>query len=343
MKGIGEEIKRDLRELEPRHGCLAPARKSSCGKPCIAGHTVQKAALEQIAAGGKVYTTRWNRFVKPGGDGVIQEERDPELVATKTASTVKLLCGEHDRGLFTPIERGAFFGTKDQLRTVLLRSCLNEAQSKMFQRACARDTIRMFRDLGTSLLLKSARWEEKECAGAIRKLRREIRENAPWRNHRGKRRLLALGIHLEEPPHVMGTGIFYAEGVTIERRGRGSTSAGGWRGLIAWASGTYGKNGWMCLATREENDGGPEPGRAFIQAIQDLGTTEVLGELLQVGFEKVENLYMAPAWWDDLPDESRRQAWKLAKTTVRTDEDPPLEKVRDWGTLPPHTVEWYEH
>ena len=326
-----QKAKEAIRDAEPNDGCRAPSGRKFCGKNTVGSHTVQKAALDEIAEEGRVLTTKWRNPVRPGGGWIRPEEREPEWVYTKQASVEQLLCREHDRELFGEVERKEFRGSQEQYRVILLRSTLLELHGKRRQTIISKRQMReRQRGMGSDIDFPIDDYV-KACQRAGRKLKKEVKANQPG-GHPARTKVRGVTLLLEHPPHVMGSGAFYPEvdgaGRTLQNLG---TQKPG-RGLIAWASGTQGKHGWMCVATREERDGEREIGLERVEEIGMMAPGQQLGAMLQMAFTVCENLYMAPKWWRKLPEEARENIWALAKISMFDPamwEEPKL--VQDWG------------
>lgn len=307
-----EDIKQAIRDAEPVHRCWAPTGRRQCGKKCIRSHTVQRSLLEKMARDHKVYSTRWKRMIGKGGRVVDRDSKRPELVATRQAGIMRLLCGEHDREMFAALETERFEASYEQLAQLVLRGALQERHDGEFARNAERANPHVPKVRDTEDMQK--------------RLRAETAAYSPRRI--GKWEMDGLVIELEGTPKVMGGGAFLAE------KGEDAIDC------VGWGTGAEDGRWWMCLATRVSAAGA---GSAMLDEWMEGTRHEGSGFLLSRVFHCFDNVYMSPDWWEALPETTREAARRV--TNIDAWENilnpanalnPP--RVEDWGEVAVQSV-----
>ena len=184
----------------------------------VRSHTVQRSLLEKMARDHKVYSTRWKRMIGKGGRVVDRDSKRPELVATRQAGIMGLLCGDHDREIFAALETKRFEASYEQLAQLVLRGALQERHDGEF----ARNAESANPDVP----------KVKDTESMQKRLRAETAAYSPRR--RGKWEMDGLVIELEGPPKVMGTGAFLVE------KGEHAIDC------VGWGTGAEDGRWWMC-------------------------------------------------------------------------------------------------
>lgn len=108
--------------------CLAPSSWSTeCTKTIARAHTVSRAAsLKTIARDGHVYSFIPTLENLTKHNGILR----PELNGINRASTFSGFCTKHDDGIFAPLEKNQFVGSPEQCLLLAYRSFSRELYTK---------------------------------------------------------------------------------------------------------------------------------------------------------------------------------------------------------------------
>ncbi len=298
-----QEIQEAEREAFGKLKCSAPETwHQFCSDQIVSAHTVQKrGSLRHIARDGRVYGFRTSFL-----DIFHQKGRlVPRLIGLNRASTFTGFCSRHDDEIFKEIETRPFAATPEQCFLLDYRAICWELFAK--EGSAALDGFRRQADRGTPR--PRQRQVQQFCSWFQEGVELGLRDLSSY-----KRRLdgvLLSGdfgsvrgyvIELDHPPPVMCSGAFPPEQDFL---GRSQVLLANLQAIppyLSISSFYGGDSGAVVFAWPDVYDSTNLP---FIQSLTGFSGEELTAALLRLFFEKCENTYMAPDWWEGLPDKVR--------------------------------------
>jgi len=281
-----------------RRKCSAPeVWHESCSQPARA-HSIQKAgSLEKIARDRHVYAFR----PPPLGARLQGERMKPRLIGLNEASTFTGFCSKHDNDIFREIETQPFTATSHQCFLLDYRAICRELYVK--------EGIASVVDIRGQLDRGQPRSVQERVQGIHAAFR--FGEQRGLRNFSSHKTRLdgfllsgdfdairAYVVELEHPPPVMCCSPFVPEQDFLGRRLVELPSFDSIPPYISVSSFHGGNAGIVVFTWPREYD---SVNIRFIQSLAAISDSDLSATLLRLFFEKFENTYMAPNWWEQLP------------------------------------------
>lgn len=288
----------EQRKLFGRRLCLHPSAPAGCRGDIVRAHTVRRRGdLATIARDGHVYQGNADPDVLQKTGGLVKAR----LIGIKEASTFLGFCGFHDGRTFAPLETEPFTATEKQCFLLAYRALARE----LYMKAAQADSIPLYRELdrGRSPIQQVLIQDNVQAMHAALK---ESLSNLTHHKQLYDADLLApmysavrfLVLHFDRSPCVVAGGMtqpdYDFEGSLLQDMG--SLGVDRWDvisfSLIATETGGAGVFAW-----RENSD---LYCRALIDSLLRIPRDRQADALLRYVFEKLENTYIAPDWWEQL-------------------------------------------
>jgi hypothetical protein len=291
---IDKEFKRVLEQRQ----CLAPsAWRQSCSPQMSRAHTVPRSgSLARIARDGHVYSfrVRVQDLVKTGR--VIT----PQLLGINKASTFTGFCSGHDRSIFAPIETLPFEATPEQCFLLHYRAFVREFFVKHAM-ASFQQVVR-FMDRGRPV--EQQGWIQELAAVSELGYSLAAKDSAALKAvcddilvTRSFHRTRAYVIQLREVPPVMCSGAFYPEQDFQGNQMQDLLDVNWVPQVITVTSFRGGQQGVIALSWVDKDDTVCLP---FVTSLHHIGDEALTDALMRLLFYHVENLHIAPQWWEAL-------------------------------------------
>jgi hypothetical protein len=282
--------------------CLHPDAPAECSGAPIEAHSVSKqATLRLLASDGHVYEP------SPSPDPAMQ------LVGINKASTFRGFCGKHDTDLFSQIDNEPFSASPEQCflhgyRALSLKTLRETAATASLpaihqhESGAPHQKQRFVHDRVETAFTGTVR--ALEIARACK-----IRYDAVLREKRWDE-VRFLWATYEAPPPLACSSIL---GPKYDFQGKLLQSLSGpwdpeWLTVHSFLS--DGK-GYFVLSWLQSSAG---IGTRFAESLISLPAREVPDAVLLLVLTYTENVFIAPAWWDQLTDQKRRT---LLSATLR--------------------------
>ena len=329
-----EEQLRDLRDTFGPRCCLHPeSGETTCSPNIIRSHTVQRGGtgLNQIARNGKVYC------LHPEDAKLIKQGKvSPRLIGFKEASTFTGFCGTHDTAVFLPIE------------TEPLRSC-SEHAFLLYYRAICRELymkrglikhLARLRQLDRGAPLEKQIWWQRERAEMERGEQSSLRHLERWKlaaDHclvtHDYSNVRFYAIWLDSTPEFMCSGCVLPDYDFHGRRLQVLTDLGREPEMLTFSvlgaqSGGVAFFSWIGSNPAAEN---------FVTSLEVLPEGEIGHALTRFAFEYVENIFLAPDWWEILSSTDQAAILGRANTGILPGSVRPTDRLRNDGV---RVVSW---
>jgi hypothetical protein len=292
------ELSNQFRKAFSKRLCSAPAAMhGDCSGQIVKAHTVPRSgSLAKIAENGHVYA-----FV-PSLENLIKHngELHPQLVGINRASTFTGFCSVHDDKLFAPIEKASFASSPEQCFLLGYRAYAREIFTKTAAADAAKDHKQLDRgrSVQDQILIQATAGAYEEGLQAALK---DIQHHKP----RFEQPLVAGDysnvrayiLALVDPPPVMCSATFAPEQDFGGNVLQDLVDLSGIPHLISVTSFFGGSHGHVVLSWLPEDDPVCIPFARSLDAVSD---NEMSSALVRLMFEFIENVHIAPAWWDAL-------------------------------------------
>lgn len=304
---VPENIEAQLKAMrtEFKKGyCLHPkASDDTCSKKIIRSHTLQrKGGLSAIAENGHVIS------IKIGFEKLYEHEGRviPDKIGLRSASTFMGFCNRHDTEMFRPVETGKALLTDENCFLLSYRALAYE----YFQKTSVLNTKNIMREMdkGNPFEVQCAIQEQLNVMEQGERL--GMRDLEAWKRQYDDAFLAKkfgaykfYSVAFSDILPVVACGAFQPEfdfqGTALQKLGRGQ---------LEYESITYNLtvlNGHTVavLSWRGEDEG---PAWAFAQSLKTIPSAEKADATVRLAFEHLENTYMNPTWWYELPEKIRQ-------------------------------------
>ena len=278
--------------------CLHPrAGRSTCQGKIIRAHTIQRnGGLSRIAREGHVYNAlKYSRMFQ---ETECTEDKNPELIGVRKASTFGGFCSPHDNELFSPIEKHPFTGESTQVALLAYRAICYE----LFMKKCDRSSSFLQRnfDKGTPLIYQRLHQEavslhQTGVSKAIDELTslKDWYDNILYKEHADNLGYYVVGFN--KNPEVMCSATAQAthdfSGNKVHELGLNNSA--GWLtfSLIATDDGGAAVFSWPADHRKSED---------VMRTFHSLSDDNLPHAVIRFMFEFFENIYFSPEWWDGL-------------------------------------------
>jgi hypothetical protein len=291
------QMMNDLMEDAKKGFCLHPDAPRECGRRIIRSHTVQRlGGLRAIAERGHVLSPKEGarRLPENGGKMV------PIRVGINHASTFMGFCEKHDASLFRPIEHGEVNIGSETAFLLSFRAVAYEGFAKILM--LRRDEIDRKRDAGQPF----------EAQAEIQLMRhwaaigtaRAVDDFNVWKSAYDtafkSSEYSNFWYYIIEFDRILPLAVCGGFIPEFDALGAPMQTFSGPPGLdhlafnvTAMGNRTVAAFGWM---------GTPDgPSAHFVRSLASLPASALANEMVQLTFEHIENCYLRPSWWDNLP------------------------------------------
>jgi hypothetical protein len=287
--------------------------QAECSKKIINAHTVSKSAnLKKLAVNGHVYGFRpsLQALIKGGG------KLAPELIGINSASTFTGFCAHHDKSIFSEIEDEPMQFTDAQCFKLAYRTVGREEYLKTNQIG-AEGLMRSF-DRGAPLEAQIAiqMHGDDYFAGVSAGARTTTRHKKNFDNalltadYSGLKKCV---LEFDSTPTVMAAFSFYPEFDFHGQRLQTLLPGRPEPELLCCNVIATESSGAVVFTWLESS--GDKACRSFVNSLLKLPKQDVTDYLIRFFFEHCENTFMAPTWWEELPE---RQRESLATRLVQS-------------------------
>lgn len=298
------EVEADWRRRAQRGHCSHAPDGSGCASGIVKSHTVQRrGGLAAIAEGQSRVIT-----VKPQSMRAMidHDGRPPPVeIGIGNASVFPGFCGRHDECLFKPVEGRDVAMTADEALLFGYRAMAYERFTKNVQIESTKVQRQM--DRGMPLDMQEA--IQTRChiteAGAKRALDQLDNLLEGYRSridgamvggfhHRAYRfdallPLVACGAFMPE---------LAVDGTRLQHLARGTAAHEQLTLTItSYAGCTVAVFGWLGSSNG--------PSATYVAAFESLPDADKADAIVQIAFEQLENIFLRPSWWKDLPEKQR--------------------------------------
>lgn len=314
------EAAKGFRDIFSKGLCSVPeSYRSDCSDKIIKAHTVPKSSsLKAIAKDGHVYGLNCSieALQKHNGRVVC------ELIGVNKASTFSGFCSVHDAPLFKAIETEAFSNTPEQCFLLAYRAHAREAYTKkamsdvianimgtldrgkphQFQVGLQANNALM--DVGAQAALNDIE-HHKRCfdEGLVSDDYSSIR---------------AVSFKTDTPPPVMASG---ATNLTHDFEGNRVQDLMDLEVIPdCWSVTSFydGASGWIVFSWLDSSH---ESCEKVIKTLLNKPKEDILAYLTQYLFDKFENFFISPDWWDNMDQKEQEKALGLVSSNVSMEED----------------------
>jgi hypothetical protein len=277
--------------------------KAQCSGKIINAHTISKSAnLKKLAVNGHVYGFRVSMQSIEQNNGRLV----PELIGVNRASTFTGFCAHHDKQIFEEIEDQTISFTASQCFKLAYRTVGREAYLKVGQQGL--EPVLRSSDHGASLPVQRA---IQDFASAFMTGVNIGSNDSTY--HKG----LFDGVLLSEDyssvrrcvlefakmPSVMCSGAIFPEfdfqGKTVQTLGPNNPVLAAISfNVVATDNGGAVVFTWLDTPENSVCAG-------FVDSLLALPPKEITDALIRFFFEHCENTFMAPPWWEALPQQTK--------------------------------------
>lgn len=263
---------------------------------------------------------------------------EPLAIGLKKASTFPGFCATHDRTTFEPIERTAIAPTAEQGFLLAYRSLCKE----LFQKQAQFEVISELQTKGDHGLnpldqVTFQHWVSSHLLGVnlgLRDLKREKSlHDAVLLNRSWDQDYCFLAVPITTKPTVVSSGAVIPEydfaGNSLAKLGRPDLECD----LLAFSIVATDHDGLAIWGCRRES----EHGMSFLRQAATLSDDDLVQGAVRFAFELVENTFMTPGWWSELPAEKKEIVIRRANSGLPSRPDPGPAQLRDDGV---RLVEW---
>jgi hypothetical protein len=293
---------------------------SECSGQTVKAHTVPRAgSLAKIARNGHVYS-----FV-PSMKNLIKNQGvlHPELWGINKASTFTGFCSVHDDKLFSRVEKSPFESAPDQCYLLAYRAYAREVFTKRAAASSALNHANMDRGQPLSRQVAIQRFVALHQIGLDAALR-DIEHHKP----RFEQPLVtgdystvrAYILTFDDPPPVMCSATFAPEEDFEGKKLQDLKDLRSPPALISVTSFFGGTKGHVVFTWLKDDDALCTP---FVLSLDAISDTQLGSALVRLMFEFVENVHIAPNWWELLTLQHQqaliaRMAYSAGSFTGRT-------------------------
>ena len=323
------EVEQTFKKSFSKPICSAPeVWHKGCDGRIVRAHTVPRSSsLKRIARDGHVYGFVVSMQNLKTFNGKIR----PELVGIKKASTFSGFCMRHDNEIFSPIENSDFEGTAEQCFLLGYRAEARELYTKTASaslQSYSKDIdagrtreqqaqiqeINSLMDIGVQVGLNDNL--------ALKAQYDEILISKSFENS------FAYVIELDNPPSVMCSGGWFP---TEDNDGNVLQNLGDLEAKMCAITCTSYWGGQTGLVIFQWLSADHNICERYIRSIHAVDNNELPTVLLNLFFDNLENLQLAPDWWEGLSETEQNILVDLLASSANPFEDIKLKAVIDPG------------
>ena len=278
--------------------CLHPDAPVGCGGKIVRAHTVQRGGgLTEIAENRHVLSPKEGLRRLPQTDGKLE----PASVGINHASTFMGFCDVHDAAMF----RAAEYQVSELTDEVAFLLAFRAISYERFSKVIAERWVSVQREVDRGFPFERQVEAQSIIHWTLQGTQMALEDTARWKaayddafTSKSYDRFHFLGIIFEDLLPIVGCGGFMPEfdfaGRPLQWLGRPSESLEHVTLNLGVLNGrSVAILGWL----------GPPSGPAadFVSSFVALPQDQLADSLVQLAFEHVENIYLRPSWWQNLP------------------------------------------
>lgn len=311
------EVEKDTtRALKPAKCVVPTSMHSECGDRIINAHTISKSAnLKKLAADGHVYG------FKPSIQTLIKNKGmlHPEKIGVNKASTFTGFCGYHDKSIFDEIEDQPMVFSDSQCFKLAYRTIGREHYLKTNMNAL--EPIFRLGDRGMSSVgqfavqgLADDFFEGVSLGSNDSIFHKDLYDEILLSKDYSSVQKCVL--YFERTPSVMSSGGIFPEfdfqGNVLQSLLPGNHRVGAiCFNVVATEVGGAVVFTWLNIPQNVVCI-------AFVESLLRISSSRMTDALIRFFFEYSENTFMAPTWWDALPEKNK----KALSVRMMTSADP---------------------
>lgn len=296
----------DLRRSNIRDYCSHPeAAPALCAKEIIRAHTIPRSGgLAKIAEKGHVYS------VKAAATAIYENEGRliPSLVGVRSASTFGGFCGKHDSEMFRPIEHGT---PALDLQTCFLMS-FRAISYELFQKKQALQGMDVQRKTDYGKPFAEQAFIQTSIHNYAKGVERGLSDLQAWKDRYDSvfksqtfGEFSFFAVQFDKLLPVAACGAFHPEisfrGERLQILSRGTVAFDHVTvTLLPFSGGTAIVFGWL------DSESGPAV--AFARSFAEIPDDQKANAAVHLAFEHLENTYLNPNWWKNVPEDIRASA-----------------------------------
>jgi hypothetical protein len=321
------DLARRQNALMERRVCMHPgASDVNCSGKAIRAHTVSRAAtLAPLAENGHVYHVdgSFGSLSRTGG------RLDIRKIGINQASTFLGFCSAHDSSTFAPLETQQFTGSDEQLFLLVYRPLAKE----LYIKTAVAQSLKIMREADKGRPLDEQLEAQMavflfgagthSALGRLQHVKRQLDAELVAQDHSHIR---ACVINFDRTPDIVCSGVLQPE---WDFQGNRLQDIADLTAELDWISVSLlptPAGGAAVLAWHEKED---EQARAFVESLLRLPQDRVPDALVRLCFETLENIFMAPSWWERLDEPKKEQLKKRAMSGLPSTGSDPAGLVED--------------
>jgi hypothetical protein len=296
------ELQKHMEECFSMRQCLGGLSGTACPAPPIESHTIAKRWLRAIARDNHVYAQSFNIFERNKADAKL----GMSLIGINKATTYPIYCGAHDGELFRALEQANFDPDERTAAQLHFRAICREAFTKVGANTLARTLVV---EPGTEFHKGFSGFAMGNAAAL---------NDAHKHYHNARERLLHqrydsiryYACTFERPLPFAYVGAFLPE---IDFEGKQLADLSDLtRTPPAIGAACFSDAGrGYCVLTW---DPAGEEAREIARTFHLVPAPERADAALALGLEFIENVALAPDWWEGLPADHRKRLHKRLTT-----------------------------
>lgn len=311
---------KDLRDIFSVGICSVPdAYRTECSDKIIKAHTIPKSSsLKAIARNGHVYGLNCSVEALQRHDGKIV----CELIGINKASTFSGFCSVHDGPLFKAIETEYFTNTPEQCFLLSYRAHARELYTKTAMMNVISNIMNGL-DRGRSPFFQINLQAQNALVGvgaqaALNDMQHHKKYFDEYLVSKKYDHVRAITFKIDGPPPVMMSG---ATNITHDFNGNEIQDLMDLETIPdCWAMNSFydGQSGWIVFSWLEHWHSSCSK---IIETLLCKPETDRLMYLLQYMFDKFENFFIAPSWWESLSEVEQEKILDLFRKNVSMDDE----------------------
>lgn len=294
---------RALRKHRQYQICLHPHAGAVCSSKFAAAHTIQRRGdgLARISRDGHVYGYVSDLFALTRNDGFIQ----PGLIGIREASTFTGFCSTHDEAIFRELEKKPFVASPLQVGLLAYRAFCHALWKKRVKLSShdllaeqIRGSANVARRISESTQLRAMKAADYDDLALAERLKSDLDAmllSGKWSS------LRALVLWVNQTPPVLACGSTYPRYDFAGQKLQDLAQPNEALDVLAISSIATGEQGAFVFAWRREG----RASQLLAQSLAAVRRQEQPAAVMRFIFEHIENYFIAPQWWDDLPKGQR--------------------------------------
>ena len=324
------EANAEFKKAFSQKQCVHPEAGNSCSGAIVRAHTVRRSAdLKAIARNGHVYCCGIADLAELNKT---KGKLEPALVGVNNASTFWGFCSYHDSSTFGPIEDKSLDFSPQQCFLLAYRPLMKEVYLKEAMVRAFKATLQVA-DRGCSTVEQMR--IQQNARNMIASAEAGARDNRHWKALYDKKllqnqydKISSLVVEIDMPPEIMCSGVispeFDFQGAKIQDIDDDNVL---WH-FVSLSLISTGRGGALVLSWHVDCD---DVGRPLAESLLQLGDAGAPHGLIRLAFDNLENIFMAPDWWESLSRRDQKRVQARIMHGVGPAGDPPPWSLMDDG------------